>query len=61
MNFRQALHRLLALSRKRRLERELNGEIRVHLELAEKDLIAAGAPPDEARQAVAAILEASSK
>ena len=51
MNFRQALHRLLALSRKRRLERELNGEIRVHLELAEKDLIAAGTPPDEARQA----------
>jgi putative ABC transport system permease protein len=46
-----AIERLLALVRKRRLERELDGEVRAHLELAEREAIAAGLPAEEARLA----------
>ena len=42
---------LLALVRTRRLERELEGEIQAHLELAERDARAAGLSPEEARLA----------
>jgi predicted permease len=42
---------LLALVRTRRLERELDGEIQAHLELAERDARAAGLSPEEARLA----------
>ena len=50
MNIRFAARRLLALIRKRRLERELEGEILAHLEMAELDAIAAGLSPEEARR-----------
>ena len=43
-----AISRLLALLRKRKLDRELDNEIRAHLELAEHEAIAAGMRPDEA-------------
>ena len=46
-----AWKRLLALVRKRRLDRELEGEVRAHLELAEREAIAAGVSPEEARLA----------
>jgi putative ABC transport system permease protein len=42
------LLRLLGLLRQRRLDRELDDEIQAHLELAEKDAIAAGMTPQEA-------------
>jgi predicted permease len=51
MRFRQLLHRLLALGRRRQLERELDDEILAHLELAERDASAAGLSPAEARRA----------
>ena len=51
MKPRLALLRLLALIRKRRLERELDNEVLAHLELAERDALAAGMSPAEARQA----------
>jgi predicted permease len=47
---RRIVHRLLALGRSRRLDAELDGEIAAHLELAERDLTAAGHPPAEARR-----------
>jgi len=47
---RFAAARLLALIRKRRLDRELEDEILAHLELAEKDAMAAGLSPEEARR-----------
>jgi putative ABC transport system permease protein len=40
----------MALVRKRRLDGELEGEIRAHLEMAELDAIAAGLSPEEARR-----------
>jgi putative ABC transport system permease protein len=43
--------RLLALFRKRKLDRELEDEIVAHLELAERDAIARGLTGEEARQA----------
>ena len=43
--------RLLALIEKRRLDRELDGEVLAHLEMAERDAIAAGMSPEEARRA----------
>ena len=43
--------RLLALVRKRRLERDLDAEVLAHLEMAEIDAIAAGMSPEEARRA----------
>ena len=42
--------RLLALIQKRRYEDELEDEIAAHLELAEKDAIASGLTPEEARR-----------
>ena len=50
MNLRFAVGRLLALFRRRRLDRELEGEILAHLEMAELDAIAAGRSPEEARR-----------
>jgi predicted permease len=50
MTPRVALQRLLALGRTRRLDAELDGEIAAHLELAERDLVAAGLSPAEARR-----------
>ena len=39
------VRRLLALVKARRLDRELEGEVIAHLELAERDGIAAGLSP----------------
>lgn len=50
MTVRRAFARLLALGSKRRLEQELDGEIRAHLELAEKDAIERGLSPEQARR-----------
>ncbi len=47
---RALVHRLLALGRRQRLDRELDGEIAAHLELAERDAIARGLSPEEARR-----------
>ncbi|MGH9667507.1 MAG: ABC transporter permease, partial [Bryobacteraceae bacterium] len=49
MSLRRSLVGLLALTRKRRLDLELENEVRAHLELAERDAIARGLPPEEAR------------
>src|SRR4051812_27202821 len=51
MNLRFGVARLLALFKKRRLERELESEVRAHLELAERDAMEAGLSPAEARAA----------
>ena len=45
------LRRLLALLRSRRFDRELESEIQAHLELAERDAIARGLNPEDARRA----------
>ncbi len=50
MTFRSLVQRLLALTRTRRLDRELDDEVRAHLELAERDARAAGLSPEEARR-----------
>jgi predicted permease len=50
MTLRFAARRLLALFRKRRLDGELEGEIRAHMEMAELDAIASGLSPEEARR-----------
>lgn len=50
MSLRWTATRFLALFRKRNLERELEGEIMAHLELAESEAIAAGMSPEEARR-----------
>ena len=50
MKLRFVAGRLLALVRKRRLDGELEGEIRAHLEMAELHAITAGLPPEEARR-----------
>lgn len=50
VKLRYAAGRLLALVRRRRLDRELEGEILAHLEMAELDAIAAGRSPEEARR-----------
>ncbi|QOY90663.1 ABC transporter permease [Paludibaculum fermentans] len=50
MTLRRTAHNLLALLRKRRLERELEGEIEAHLELAERDALARGLSPEDARR-----------
>jgi len=47
---RGGLQRLWALVRARRLDRELEGEIEAHLEMAERDAMARGSMPDEARR-----------
>lgn len=49
MTLRRAVHRLLALVRRKRLERELDAEVQAHLELAEHDALARGLTPAEAR------------
>ncbi len=51
MKLRAAIARLQALFRRRRLDRELDDEILAHLELAERDAVAAGLKPEEAHQA----------
>ena len=43
--------RLLALFRRRKLDRELDDQILAHLELAEHDALANGLTPEEARLA----------
>lgn len=43
--------RLMALVRKRQLDAELEGEIAAHLELAERDALASGMSPEQARRA----------
>ncbi len=45
------VRRVLALVKARRLDRELEGEVIAHLELAERDGIAAGLSPEQARRA----------
>ena len=50
MTIQRRLARLFALFRANRLERELNDEVRAHLELAEHDAIARGLDPAEARR-----------
>ena len=51
MTLRALVSRLVALGRKDRLDRELDAEVLAHLELAERDLMATGLSPEEARQA----------
>jgi len=51
MTVRRVVAGLLALMRKRRLDRELESEVLAHLELAERDAIERGASPEEARRA----------
>jgi predicted permease len=50
MTIKRRLARLFALVRANRHERELNDEVRAHLELAEHDAIARGLDPAEARR-----------
>jgi hypothetical protein len=51
MSLRRAIANLLALIRKGHLESELENEVRAYLELAEKDAMARGLSPKEARWA----------
>jgi predicted permease len=51
MRPRLLVQRLLALLRARRLDAQLDDEVLAHLELAERDAIAAGASPADARRA----------
>lgn len=51
MTLGRAIARLFALFRKQRLDQELENEILAHLEMAERDAIAAGLSPDQARAA----------
>ena len=50
MTIRHRLARLWALVRASRLDRELDGEIQAHLEMAERDALARGLSPDDARR-----------
>ena len=50
MTLRRRLERLAALVRAGRLDRELDDEIRAHLELAERDALARGLSPADARR-----------
>ena len=50
MTIKRRVARLIALVRANRLERELNDEVRAHLELAEHDAIARGLDPAAARR-----------
>ncbi len=50
MTLGRRLARLLALFRRSRLERELEDEVAAHLELAERDALARGLTPAEARR-----------
>jgi hypothetical protein len=49
MTFRGAFARVLALFRERRFDQELESEVSAHLEMAERDALAAGASPEDAR------------
>ena len=49
MSVRRLGHRLLALLRRDRLDRELDGEVQAHLELAEQDALSRGLSAEEAR------------
>ena len=49
MTLRRAVAGLVALMRRRRLDRELEDEILAHIELAERDALARGLAPEEAR------------
>jgi putative ABC transport system permease protein len=51
ISVRRVFKRLLALLRNERMDRELENEILIHLELAERDAIARGLSPEEARRA----------
>ncbi len=51
MGFPRAFQRLVALFRNRRLDSELEGEVRAHLELAERDAMAEGMSPEDAHRA----------
>ncbi len=51
MKLRAAIARLRALFGTRKLDRELDDEIRAHLELAEHEALTAGLKPEEAREA----------
>ncbi|MCC6991751.1 MAG: ABC transporter permease, partial [Acidobacteria bacterium] len=51
MTLRQAVQRWLALGRQARLDRELDDEVRAHLEMAELDGIRRGLSPEAARLA----------
>ena len=50
MNLRHLAHRWLALARQDQLDRELDDEVLAHLELAERDAVARGLTPDDARR-----------
>ena len=50
MKFRLTAARLAALFRRRKLDQELDNEVLAHLEMAERDAIAAGLSPEEARR-----------
>ena len=49
MNIRRRFARVLALFDSSRIDRELDDEVMVHLELAERDAMARGLDPAEAR------------
>jgi hypothetical protein len=49
VTIRRRLARLWALVRASRLDRELDNEIQAHLEMAERDALARGLSPDDAR------------
>ncbi|MBY0492634.1 MAG: permease prefix domain 1-containing protein [Cyanobacteria bacterium] len=50
MTIKRLIARLFALVRANRLDRELDDEVRAHLELAEHDALARGLDPGEARR-----------
>jgi putative ABC transport system permease protein len=47
---RRAWQRLLALVHRDRIDRELDEDVRAHLELAERDARSAGLSPEDARR-----------
>jgi predicted permease len=51
MSLRRSIQSLLALFRKRDLDQDLDGEVLAHLEMAERDALARGLSPQEARVA----------
>jgi hypothetical protein len=61
VKLRLTARRLLALVRKRRLDAELEGEVLAHLEMAERDAIAAGCPPKRLAARPAVLLEESNR
>jgi predicted permease len=50
VTLRRLAQRILALGRTRRLDAQLDDEVQAHLELAERDAIAAGLSPEDARR-----------